>query len=286
MPFLITKCSSQDDNFYVDLTLNSNSNLIEKLNELLISDRNKQKDQIDKITTNDSFQIGKIFSSFWSRIKYCFKDENFVYLILSILVLLMIILIAGLLILKYFKARKAKKLRKVEFKKKKNFSFDVIDLMGYRNSFKIFKWSNPDESNSISEEYQFENFSNNNSKPDQTSDAISDRLIYEVPYQYTYGEKSLNTGEYETRFQTFSTRKNHSFKSECKRVENSFNQETNPSIFKVDDGSCLENPYSPVLSTDSITDDSEPCVNILSTFQSAKNFSIYEEPSSFQTKIN
>ncbi|RNA14571.1 hypothetical protein BpHYR1_014010 [Brachionus plicatilis] len=277
---LMTKCSCQDDSFYIDLTIESDSNLVEKLNQLVVSDKIDQKND----NVNKSAQFEQILSSVWSKFSKIFPDQKLGYIILSCFIILLLSIIAVLLIFNYLKSRKAKNLLKVEFKKKKNFSFDVIDLMGYRNSFKIFKWSNADESNSISDEYQFENFSSNNSRPDQASDAISDRLIYEVPYQYTYRDKSFNAGEYELKFQTFSTRKDPSFKNECKR--NKIVQEAKAPIPRLNENSSPENPYSPVLSTDSTNDDSELVVNVLSTFQSPKNLTIYDEPTNFNSKTN
>lgn len=277
---LITNCTGQEDNFYIDINIKTNSNLIEKLNELLVQEK---IDQIYQINSNNSSQSNQFISNVWSRFSQFLDNHKFPYLIFTFFIVLILILVSVLLILNYIKTRKAKKLIKMEFKKKRNFSFDVIDLMGYRNSFKIFKWSNPDESNSISEEYQFENFSNHNCKPDQNSDAISENLIYELPYKYE--EKSLNAGDNEFKFKTFSTRQVQSFKNESKRTEINF-EKVKPTIIKLTDNSYMENHYSPVLSNDSSSEYSEPIVNVLSTFQSPKNLITNEKSKKFQNKIN
>lgn len=276
---LISSCTGQEDSFYIDINIKSNSNIIEKLNELLVQ---KKIDQIYVINLNNSTQSNQFISFFWSRFGQIFENHKSRYFIFTFVVVLVFTLASVLLIFNYIKTKKAKKLMKMEFKKKRNFSFDVIDLMGYRNSFKIFKWSNPDESNSISEEYQFENFSNNNCKQDQNSDTISERLIYELPYQYE--EKNSNAGENELKFKTFSTRQVASFKSEFKKTEINF-EKAKPSMINLADGSYMENHYSPVLSTDSINENSEPIVNVLSTFQSPKNLTNNDRSKKFQNKI-
>jgi hypothetical protein len=230
--------NDSNEEFIVELKFNIKTiDLIKKLNEL-IKLNNRQHQNFNSssssssngtiIQNESSIKINYLKLSLYNNVINLIITYRYFFVILVSLLLLLIIMFVLVNLIYIRKSKKNAKRIKLMETKKKNQSFDVIDENSYRTSAnnnnisnnnnkkivnksfgstKEFKLFTRTTSFELSNDYQFEKFTQSNNRIDSLEPKnVNCENPYEIPYIESNNDENYNV----SKFQTFTTAKKSS----------------------------------------------------------------------------